>query len=441
MTGFKGRVVVVGAGRSGRAAAALAASQGWGVVLWDEQREAVSDPRWEVRSGPLELDALLGADRVVMSPGIDATRHPVLRPAEDQGVPVLGEVGFAAETIDVPVVGVTGTNGKSTVTSFIGHLLGEALPGRTFVGGNLGTPVSEAVLNGGYDRMVLELSSYQLERSGRLRPRVGVILNLTPDHLARHGTMEGYARAKWNIMAHADADDLCFVPAANRWLEATDPGCGRRARIGSLPGVRRSGSDVEVVLDGAEAGFDLSQVALVGAHNLDHAATAAAVAWAMGAPADRVQSALAGLRPLEHRMEVVHQARGVTWINDSKATNVAAVEVALTGLSRRAVVLLGGQLKEGGEAFQTLIPALSRHVAVVCFGAGGAEVAGALAPLVDLEVRVVSDLDAAVVMAGGLASEGEVVLLSPGGASFDAFEDFEHRGRAFADAAIRVGGA
>lgn len=424
------RVLVVGAGRSGRSAAALAASHGAHVTLWDERTEPAADARWHTGVGPLTREDVASAERIVVSPGLDVDKHPILGPAACDGAVLEGEIGLAARFLDVPVVGITGTNGKSTVTSWTGALMQAAMPGTTFVGGNLGTPLCEALLGPRPDRVVVELSSYQLERAGTLRPSVSTILNLTPDHLARHGTMEGYGRAKWRIVANAGPEDLCFVPFADAFLRGLDPGGGRRAFLDASPGIVRDGRRATLRWEGVDVVLDLSALTLPGAHNLDHAATSAALAIAAGADPEAVQDALVTLRPLPHRMQPVHEAGGVLWIDDSKATNVEATSVAVAGLDRAAVVLLGGEAKGGG--FARLVPDLKRHRAILTFGASREAIAEELRAAGLAGVGVHEHLQDAVVAARSLARPGDAVLLSPGCASFDAFTDFTHRGRVFA---------
>ncbi len=426
------RVLVVGAGRSGRSAARLARARGARVTLWDERNEPPADAGWDTGSGPLTDAVVAAADRIVVSPGIDVATHPVLGPAARApggDARLVGEIGYAAEGLTIPVVGITGTNGKSTLTHFVGTLLSAALPGRTFVGGNLGDPLADAVREGGWDRAVVELSSYQLERAAPLRPVASVILNLTPDHLARHGTMDGYAQAKWRILAQAGPEDLCVVPPDHPHLAPHDPGVGRRAWLGALPGVVRDGRSATLQLPGREpVTLSLDGVQTPGDHNLDHAATAALLALAMGAPLGAIQDALPTLTALPHRMQPVHTEHGVVWIDDSKATNVEATSVAVSGLDRPAVVLLGGEAK--GPGFAVLAPALRRHRAVVTFGASGPAIAAELRGA-GVSVAEVGRLRDAVVWARAHAQPGDAVLLSPGCASFDAFHDFAHRGRMF----------
>ncbi len=428
------RVVVVGMGRSGRAAADLALSRGATVVGLDTRADAVH-PGVEVTSAPWE-EVAVGADLVIVSPGV-AAAHPAIQAAQAAGVEVVGELGFAARFISGPIIGITGTNGKSTVTTFVGKL--SASPGRrVFVGGNLGTPLSAAVGQGPFDLYVVEISSYQLELPGTLRVQVAVVLNLTPDHLARHGTMEAYGRAKAEIVAGQRSGDVALLPHGHALLTEAAKGLGEGERLilGALPGVSRDGRVATVRSAEREVRFDLSDVTVPGAHNLDHAATAAALAWLAGGDPAEIQSRLGSLRALEHRMEPVHEADGLLWIDDSKATNLASTSVGISGLDRPAVVLLGGKAK--GPGFRVLAPDLRQHRAVVAFGGSGPDIARELRSE-GLQVSLVPTMAEAVERARDLAQPGDAILLSPAAASFDEFNDFAHRGRVFA--ALARGGS
>jgi UDP-N-acetylmuramoylalanine--D-glutamate ligase len=441
------RVVVVGLGASGKAAAALLRDRGARVTGVDTRTE-LSDPAGALRGVHLELgphrrDTFLGAELVVVSPGVPDTQPDVCA-AEAAGIPVVGELGLGVSLLqrdapDLPVVAITGTNGKSTVTAFAGQLLrGAGL--RCFVGGNLGDPLCGALPRQpgtplDVDRVVLECSSYQLLRAGPLAPRAAAILNLTPDHLERHGTFEAYAEAKARILRHQGPGDVAFVPTGPPELRAAmeGVGAGRRRWIHGAPGLRVEGREALLDTDDGPVRLDLSGVPVPGAHNRENAALASALALSVGASLPAVREGLTRLEGLPHRMEVVHEADGVVWIDDSKATNVAAARVGVAGLDRPAVVLLGGQAKQG-DRFAPLAPALARHRAVLAFGASGPAIARELAEA-GIEVPVVATLREAVTRARALARPGDAVLLSPGGASFDAFDDFTHRGRCFRDQA------
>jgi UDP-N-acetylmuramoylalanine--D-glutamate ligase len=343
-------------------------------------------------------------------------------------VPIFGELAFADAFLDRPCAAITGTNGKSTVTWFVGQLL-EASGLKPFVGGNLGNPLCNAV-DGAYDCLVVEVSSYQLEWPGSFRPQTGVILNLTPDHLMRHGDMEGYAAAKGRLFERMGEDDLAVIPAQDDRLRRHAGTTGQRCWLGAHPGVVRTGDAIDIRWPGGTAHFDLAGFPIPGAHNKDNAATAALVALTLGASVNAVGEALPSLCALEHRMEVVLVRDDIQWINDSKATNVDAMRVGLSGLDRPAVVLVGGKSK--GPGFAQLAALLNEQRAVITFGGDGDTIADELESAGVSPVRV-GTLEEAVRCAVGQARSGDLVLLSPGCASFDAFDNFEHRGRVFRD--------
>ena len=349
----------------------------------------------------------------------------------------MGELGFAAEVVQaagIPVLAVTGTNGKSSTVSFTGQLL-EAAGLPAFVGGNLGRPLSElslGLLDGTETpaAAVVEASSYQLELPGVFQPAAAAILNLTPDHLARHGTMQAYAEAKLRIFERMVPGGVVVLPADAPWATRAPPAGTHTLRLGARPGLwwegqtacmqRQPGAPIERI--------DAAGFALPGAHNRDNLSVALLLARVGGAPVARLDPGV--LRALPHRLEPVLEQGGVTWINDSKATNVEAAQIGIGALRGPAVVLLGGAGKDGAD-YAALLPGLRAHARrVICFGASGPDIAAAL-PLPGTTL-LEGGLQAAVTEARAHAHPGDTVLLSPACASFDEFRDFEHRGQAFA---------
>lgn len=408
------RVTVLGAARSGRAAAELAASLGAEVCLTDLREDLPALDGVRCVFGRHD-DADLRADIVVVSPGIPA-RVPAVQQAIAAGADVVGELGFAARFLDrgVPLLAVTGTNGKSTVTHFTRQIL-ESTGARVFAGGNLGTPLSSAV-GGDHDALVVEVSSYQMELPGSFSPSAAVVLNLTPDHLGRHGTMENYAEHKCRVFDQMDDGGFAILPAGDELLARTAEGRGgRRVWLGAQPGAYCDGDEL-VIGDGR---IDLTRLRVPGQHNRVNAAAACLLAVATGLSTVRID--LACLSGLPHRLELVSDQGGVRWINDSKATNLDAAVVGIRAIAGPKVLLLGGQAKDGCDWTQVPVG----DARVVAFGASRDAIHDAFGG-----VRV-PDLAGAVAAARDLARQGDTVLLSPGGSSFDEFRDFEQRGDRF----------
>ncbi|MDP2312806.1 MAG: UDP-N-acetylmuramoyl-L-alanine--D-glutamate ligase [Pseudomonadota bacterium] len=435
------RVLVVGMARSGVAAAELAVRRGALVTCTDLRPDAPVVAGSEPVYGAHRRDDFLGADLIVVSPGVPA-RQPDLAAAIAAGVEVVGELAFAASMLTAPILAVSGTNGKSTTTHLLGQLC-ERAGLRTFTGGNLGQPLSTAV-DEDLDVCVVEVSSYQLELPGgqgglagarpnrirAFRPHAAAILNLTPDHLDRHGTMDSYGAHKCRLFAKMGPGDYAIVPCDDaRLIRLAALLPGRRLWLGGSPGVTVLPDRLvlDAVQDPGEVsleGFDLP-----GAHNRQNLACAVLLAVCGGM--FRRDLHVAGLEGLPHRMERVAVRRGVTWIDDSKATNVEAALAAVRDTGPATWVLLGGRGKEGA-AYEALAEPLRRVRGIVCFGEAGPLIADVLEAS-GLSPRTVATLDDAVAFLAAEAGEGETVLLSPACASFDAFTDFEHRGRHFRD--------
>lgn len=424
------RVLVVGMARSGVAAARLAIREGARVTCADLRTTVEAVPGCTMALGPHQRDIFLHTDIIVVSPGVPA-HQPDLAAAAAAGVPIVGELALAASRISAPILAISGTNGKSTVTCFTGQLLAAAGL-NPFVGGNLGRPLSEAVLaNVPPDVCAVEVSSYQMEWPGTFTPAAAIILNLTPDHLARHGTMEVYGAMKCRMFDRMSSSAAAILPWGDALLpRLADGRGGRRLWLGGAPGAAVRG-DAILLDDGVRAAsLSLGQFKVPGAHNRLNLAAAALLCWAWGLDADHLDPR--GLVALEHRMEPVADVDDVLWINDSKATNVAAALVGLGGLERPAVVLLGGEAKQGDD-HAALATVLGGARAVICFGKDGPALADALEP--HLAVHRVAWMGDAVRLARSLARPGDAVVLSPACASFDEFNNFEHRGAVFRDLA------
>jgi len=430
------RVIVVGLGKSGISAAKLCRARGAHVIGTDSS--PLDKLRPEVRE--LGIDLVVGGhsgldfdecDLIVVSPGVPAL--PALSAAEAHGVEVIGELELAARAISAPIFAVGGTNGKSTTTTLLAELL-KASGKRVFAGGNLGTPAAEAVSQE-YDAVVLEVSSFQLERAPRFRPSVSVLLNITEDHLDRYASFAAYAEAKGNAFVNQRAGDFALVPT-------DDLECERQARRGEGRLVRFGAQgdyavDARGVLETASGErFELEHSKLFGRHNRENAAAAIGAARAFGAALESTRRALVEFSPLPHRMALAGSVGGIRFYDDSKGTNVGASVTALRGLGEpRGVLIAGGRDKFG--SYEPLVAALAeRGRAAVLIGEAAARIAEAIGSAVP--VAHAKSMDEAVATAYRLAEAGDAVLLSPACSSFDMFESYADRGRKFVEAVARL---
>lgn len=419
------QVAVYGMARSGVAAAEVLVRQGSSVVCIDQRPDAPVVPGTVQVYGGDARAAVLAADAVVVSPGVPAS-HADLVAAVAAGIPVIGELAWAASQIAAPILAVSGTNGKSTTTHLLGQLCGNAGL-RTFTGGNIGVPLSSAI-GTPWDVVVVEVSSYQMEFPGEFRPHAAAILNLTPDHLERHGSLENYGAHKCRMFARMGPNDAAIVPANDpRLIRLANAHPGRRAFLGDSPGVRIDGDALR--LDGIHDPGEVSLAGfpLPGRHNRENIAAAALLALSAGLW--RRDLSVSNLQGLPHRMQIIADISGVRWIDDSKATNVEAALAAYSGLEGPFIALLGGRGK-AGAGYEAMGESLRRARAIHCFGEDGAVIRDALA-LADLKASVFPRMVDAVGAAAAVAKDGDAVVLSPACASFDEFANFEHRGRVF----------
>jgi UDP-N-acetylmuramoylalanine--D-glutamate ligase len=426
------QVIVVGLGKSGISAAKLCLQKGARVLGTDSAPpERLSD---DVRALGIEL--VLGghagvrfesADLIVVSPGVPAL--PELARAEAAGVEVIGELELAARELRAPIIAVGGTNGKSTTTTLVGELC-KAAGLSTFVGGNLGTPAADAV-GGAWDAIVLEVSSFQLERAPSFCPRVSVLLNITEDHLDRYPSFTAYAEAKGNAFVNQTANDVAVVPYGDSSCEEqARRGRGRIVHFGGQGEFALEGSTV--VERASDETYDLAVTRLFGRHNHENAAAALAAARELGVPPSAARRALSEFQPLPHRMALVKTVASVRFYDDSKGTNVGAAVTALRGLSEaRGVLIAGGRDKLG--AYEPLVRALEeKGRAAVLIGEAADRIAQAIAGRVP--VSRAASIEEAVTEAFRLALPGDAVLLSPACSSFDMFQSYADRGRKFAAA-------
>ena len=417
------RSAVVGAARSGLAAAALLRARGAEVLLLDEKQVSVTAPAGvKLRLGQPGF-ALGDRELVVVSPGVP-WNHPDLKAAREAGRRVVGEVELASWFLTAPIAAVTGTNGKSTTTALLGAML-SAGGLRTFVGGNLGTPLSEAV-GGDFDALVVELSSFQLEGITTLHPRAAAILNLTPDHLDRYPTLEAYADAKARIFARQEAErDLSVLNADDPWFERFRARARGRLKTFAI----RAPADAQPGPSGftvGQCGYRVENVALRGEHNLANAMAAALLASGMGVAPDAIQKGLDVFPGLPHRLELVRRTRGVEWINDSKATNVDSTTVALKAIPGPLVWIAGGRGK--GAPYAPLQPLLAGRLRrSLLIGEDASRIESELPEGAERS----QTLERAVARAAEIARPGDTVLMSPACASYDQFKNYEERGERF----------
>ena len=433
---------ILGAGRSGRAAARLLRRHGADVLLSD----ASSDPHLTAALAPLAADGiaietgghspdrLRTRDTVIISPGMDP-RIPLVRDLEAAGVPVLSELEVASWFAGAPIIAVTGTNGKTTVTTLIGALL-SAVGRRIVTAGNIGNAFSEVVdQQPAPEFFVVEVSSYQLERIRSFHPHVAVLLNITPDHLSRYGSFADYANVKMRITNQQTRNDVFLYNADDSHIPietlSGDPTCvPMRLRESTGAGVYCDGDVVYWRRDGAaESLASLHGAALRGPHNaLNMAAALAAARW-VGAQGPALQECLENFATLPHRMEIVATRGGVTWINDSKATNVDAVAAALQTIQAPILLIAGGEDK-GGD-LTPLNDLLRTTVQRLLLMGPAADRMEKTWRNLGIPIDRAEDLASAVSLAGRQATAGATVLLSPACASFDAFTDYAERGACF----------
>jgi UDP-N-acetylmuramoylalanine--D-glutamate ligase len=427
-----GPYLVVGLARSGSAAALALRARGEEVIGVDSATptglDALARAGVELHSGEGGLSLLERVGTVVKSPGVPA-QTPVIEQARARGLCVIGELELAWRMLANELIAVTGTNGKTTTVELIGHIHREA-GWPVAVAGNVGAALSGLVgVTGQSVTVVCEASSFQLEDTLAFAPEAAVLLNLTSDHLDRHGTVDAYLAAKLRVFAHQSSEDVAVVPVG---FEPDHlPGAARRVSFGDGPGARLSEHGGALLWDGQPL-LCTGELRVRGRHNLENAMAAAAVCLARGLDPESVRDGLRSFAGVPHRLELLATRDGVLFVNDSKATNVASTLVALEAMADERLpvhLILGGQGK--GQDFTPLRVAVQGGCrAVYLIGEDAPAIAVALRDA-NVPVRACGELERAVAGAARAAAAGEVVLLSPGCASFDQFADFEDRGERF----------
>ncbi|SHH98659.1 UDP-N-acetylmuramoyl-L-alanine--D-glutamate ligase [Ferrimonas marina] len=422
--------LILGLGLTGLSCVRFLRTQGVEVAVWDTRMQppgadtlATEFPEVRLLTGPFDADALKRARSLVVSPGIPLAT-PAIAEAMEAGVEAIGDIELFARHVDAPVLAITGSNGKSTVTSWVGAMA-EAAQWSVGVGGNIGTPALD-LLGQGHRLYILELSSFQLETTDSLDAIAATVLNVSPDHLDRYTGFDAYRDAKLKLY---DQAQLCITNRADPHTQAPEERAslsfGLDAPVGQDYGVR----DGQLV-QGDTPLLDSNELAMVGSHNLANALAASALARAAGLPQEAINQALRTYRGLAHRCELVAEKGGVRYINDSKATNVGATQAAIDGLCDlpgRLLLIAGGDAK--GADLTELAPTLAKVDQLITLGQDGPALA-ALKP----GAEQVATLQSAVALAASEARPGDLVLLSPACASLDMFRNFVERGEQFAAA-------
>ena len=444
------RLGVLGLGRSGRAATRLLSQAGASVYASDaldtaelrgQSEELGRLAGVEIELGRHDVEKLGRCDLVVVSPGIPPSAEVLAAPGVRER-PIVSELELAFGFLEAPLIAVTGTNGKTTTTAWIGSMLQRAGV-NVGIGGNIGYALSElaADTEAAFDWIVVEVSSFQLHYIDRFKPAIGVFLNLCPDHLDWHEDVEQYYGDKARLFDNAASESRWVLNGEDeevRRLAAGRPGDASYFRVASRPQeaqetaylapngmlmARHKGEEAELV--------SRDELRLLGQHNVANALATSLAATCAQLPIEDVRAGLRDFEPLPHRLQRLAEKGSVLWINDSKATNVASTEVALQAMDRPVVLLLGGRGK--GEPFAPLLPLLAgRARAVVAYGETAAQIEAELSDELKL-VREEGSFEAVVRLAADLAKPGDVVLLSPACASFDMFLNYEERGKRFAE--------
>jgi UDP-N-acetylmuramoylalanine--D-glutamate ligase len=441
-------VTVVGLARSGVAAANALVSMGARVTVTDRRPEAELGPQCALLApdiakslGSHPDDIFTGADLVVISPGVPLGIPPIVKAAQ-AGVELMGELELAYRLSDSPFIAITGTNGKSTTTTLVGEML-KADGLDVLVGGNLGNALTEKpeALTG-RDWVVAEVSSFQLEAIDEFNPKIAAILNVTDDHMDRYSSLEDYAVAKAQIFANQSHSDILVLNADDPIvMDLAESSISRKIPFSRTRHLREGVYVHEgIVIDATESGkrihvINTDEIGIKGAHNLENALAATAICLAAGVHERSIARVLAEFKGLEHRLEPVRELDGVSYINDSKGTNVGAVMKSIESFESPVILIAGGLDKHSD--FAPLVPLVKERVkTLVLIGKAADEMERVLGGAA--RVLRAANMEDAVALSKAEASPGDVVLLSPACASFDMFADFEDRGRKFKEAVMAL---
>ena len=434
------KILVVGLARTGVAVARFLTAQGARVTITDMKDEAtlapfldqLADQDIDYELSKHERHSFLMADLIVVSPGVPMDIKPLLL-AKAQRRPIISEIELAARFLTAPLVAITGTNGKTTTTTLTGEIFA-ACGFKTFVGGNIGNPLIELVTSGeAVDRVVVELSSFQLEGIVDFRPQVAVLLNITEDHLDRYATYQEYIDAKLRIFENQTSEDYAVLNMDDPLIAAH--ACKMKARVVPMSqrqeftqGIFYRNGSIVYRWEGREELFATASFRLKGVHNIDNIMAALASTLLMGCDAGQALAAVEAFAGLPHRMEFVREVHGVAWYEDSKGTNVGSVVKSLESFDSGITLIAGGKDK-GGE-YTPLADLVTERVShLILIGEAKERMHNALGSLTD--THLVDTLDDAVRLAHRLTSPGGVVLFSPACSSFDMFKNYEERGERF----------
>jgi len=443
-------VVVIGLGKSGEACARTLAAEGRHVLVVDSAddedlraRAARLPDGISVRLGAYDEHVVDGAAMVCPSPGVP-WHAPELERARSLGIPIRSEIDLVFERCRARMVGITGTNGKTTTTALVAAIM-RGGGRRVHLGGNIGETMLDRLHEVKQDDwVVLELSSFQLESAAEPRCSIACVLNLTPDHIDRHGSFEAYRAAKEKIVRYAVDDSvLGFDDPLTRAMASVATSRVRYfgAAIASHDGATVRDGQVVSVEDGVHTPvLAVDEIPLFGPHNVLNVLAAVAVTRAAGVDASAIANAVRAFTPVPHRLQTVADQDGVLWVNDSKATNIESAQVALRSFGARPVVWIGGGSSKGTPPDALADEVVQRARFAILNGATGSELDAALDSRGYAARRLVASLQEAVRIAASVAQPGDVVLLAPGYASFDQFRNFEERGERFADM-VRAAGA
>lgn len=439
MTNYRNKkIVVVGAGVSGLALCQFLAERSAHVVLSDRQPgESIPDldqlEQLSVRFdfGGHTTELFTSADLIVLSPGVPAS-IPAVQAAVRNNVPVIGEIELAAREIEAPIIGITGTNGKSTTTALLGKIFKECGK-RTFVGGNIGEPLTKAISDRTLEWLVVELSSFQLETIDQFHPRYAMLLNISDDHLDRYAGLQDYIEAKQRLFRNMTEEDVVILNADDpQVVEVAEKISSRKiwfsTRRGQAEGMSYNDGKIRWRYKHMDESFPVDQMRLKGLHNIENVMAAMIPALCEGCSAEQVWRSVCSFSGLPHRMELVRTLDGVDWYNDSKGTNIGSVVMSLAGLSAPVTLIAGG--KDKGGDLKILSESIRSKVDhLILIGEAAARMEQELGG--DSHTVQAETMEDAIKLAQKLTPAGGSVLLSPGCSSFDMFGSYIERGDVF----------